>query len=345
MLERVRTMLPLKGYKEVRISYANVYIKPQKDYVNVIRLVSEKDRILTKPADLQQESLGINQVIRDIYKMESRYTVVIEVKDLIPDHVRSIIDQQNTAFSERYIVISALEKKVMLFDMQLGTDQVEQDLSDILIDDKGYKEYRKEKLKKYITPVTLVLFMANVLVYIYLSFKGDVYDAEFMYQNGASNFLDVLKERQYWRLFTSMFLHFGLQHLIGNMIALLFLGNILERRLGKLRYLGVYLMSGMCAGVVSCLYEYYQYSSQLVVEDAMVVSAGASGAVFGIIGALIFLVIFRRKKNEEIDIRQLAWMALFSVLSGVMTTGIDNAAHMGGLVFGFLFAYLLAHRR
>ena len=60
MLERVRTMLPLKGYKEVRISYANVYIKPQKDYVNVIRLVSEKDRILTKPADLQQESLGIN---------------------------------------------------------------------------------------------------------------------------------------------------------------------------------------------------------------------------------------------------------------------------------------------
>ena len=341
MTGRIRKLLLVRGYKEVQVTYYSVYIKQQKDGFRVLRLLDERDPILANADQIISDENKISELLREHLSGQVEYTNIIMVSDIISEQVRSLVQEP-----VHVIVLSSLEKKAMLFDCQFEERKdVEQELNELMLDKDGIKTYWRSQIKHYIAPVTVVLFLINVVVHVLLSCLGDVYDGEFMYQHGASSFLDVLNKRQYWRLFTSMFLHFGVQHLAGNMIALLFLGGMLERRIGSVRYLAIYILSGMCGGVISCLYEYYQYSNHLIMGDTLSVSAGASGAVFGIIGALIFIVIFHRKKEEEINLRQLAWMALFSVLSGVLTTGIDNAAHIGGLIFGFLFAYLLAHRR
>jgi rhomboid protease GluP len=127
-----------------------------------------------------------------------------------------------------------------------------------------------------------------------------------------------------------MFLHFGLQHLINNMLVLIFLGDILEMIAGKARYLVIYLGGGIAGNILSIMWS--------MRTDDYAVSAGASGAVFAVIGALIYLVIRSRGKIDALAGRRLIFMAGLSILQGLTSMGIDNTAHIGGLAAGFLLA-------
>ena len=91
-----------------------------------------------------------------------------------------------------------------------------------------------------LTPVNTILVLANVVVFMILSFLGNTTDAEFMAAHGAIDWMDVVEKHQYYRLFTSMFLHFGADHLLQNMLILLVIGCRLERITGKLSYLLIF---------------------------------------------------------------------------------------------------------
>ncbi|HWS17523.1 MAG TPA: rhomboid family intramembrane serine protease [Candidatus Elarobacter sp.] len=138
---------------------------------------------------------------------------------------------------------------------------------------------------------------------------------------------------QYWRLLTSMFLHFGIIHLAGNMWCLWSLGQLAERLLGSISLVCIYLLTGIGAALLSLSW------------DPMRVSAGASGAIFGIAGALISVLYFGKLGLQPEGVRKLLGyvvrFAFLNLLFGLQGH-IDNMAHLGGLVTGLLTGFFLA---
>lgn len=182
--------------------------------------------------------------------------------------------------------------------------------------------------------VTFLLIAANVLYFLFLSLNGRTeYDMEMMLRFGAMYEPLVLEKQEYYRFFTSCFMHFGIEHLVNNMLVLFVIGGYLERALGHVKYLICYLLAGILANVIS----YYWHIS---IAD-FVISAGASGAVFGVVGALLWVVLRNRGSYEGLSTQQLVIMAVLSVYLGVSEGGVDNAAHIGGFVSGFLLSALL----
>lgn len=191
-----------------------------------------------------------------------------------------------------------------------------------------------EELKK--SPVTWTLIIINVLVFLAVELTGGSNDISNMVQWGASYAPLIREQGQFYRLFTCMFLHFGLEHLGYNMLILYFVGGHLERAVGKIRFLLIYAVGGIGASCCSYYVDVFR-------QDA-VVSAGASGAIFAALGGLIWILILNRGRLEEISLKKLLLMALLCLYYGFASTGVDNTAHIGGFVLGFLLAVLLCHR-
>ena len=181
---------------------------------------------------------------------------------------------------------------------------------------------------QYLTPVNMIMVLINVIVYIVLEIMGDTTNALFMLAHGAMYPAAVLEGGQYYRLLTSSFIHFGLPHLINNMIMLICLGSYVERVFGKIRYLILYLACAAGSSYISMLH--------MVDTGDLAVSGGASGVVFGIIGALIFLVVKNKGRLEDLSWKRLLIMVLLALYFGFSSAGVDNAAHVGGLVTGFI---------
>lgn len=179
--------------------------------------------------------------------------------------------------------------------------------------------------------VNLIIVTINVVVFIVLSFLGNTESALFMAGHGAC-FTPYLLEGEYYRLVTCMFLHFGIEHLFYNMLVLIFLGDTLEKMVGKIRYLIIYMVGGIAGNIVSVYFE--------IRKEEYAVSAGASGAIFAVIGALVCAVILNKGKLEDYSGRRLLLMAGLSVMEGLTSTGVDNWAHIGGLAAGFLLGLL-----
>lgn len=182
--------------------------------------------------------------------------------------------------------------------------------------------------------VNLLLVAANVIFFLIIRQGGSVEDANHMITYGAS-YTPFVEQGQYWRLFTSMFVHFGWDHLFNNMLLLFFVGYYLEQLIGRWRYLIVYLGGGLIAGGVSFFFEMLFHES--------VVSGGASGAVFAVLGGLIIVVILNRGRARGLTIGRLLLMVAFSIYVGFRSQGVDNAAHIGGLIGGLLLTALLYH--
>lgn len=185
-------------------------------------------------------------------------------------------------------------------------------------------------------PVTLLIVGINIAVFIVLSILGNTEDALFMLNHGAVFVPLVVDGGEYYRIFTSMFLHFGLQHLFYNMLVLIFLGDYLEAAVGKIRFLIIYLAGGIAGNLLSIAYELY--------TQEFAVSAGASGAIFSVTGALIYLVLRKKDRVPGLSGQRLILMAVLTILQGMTAIGIDNEAHIGGLAAGFLLGWLLTLR-
>lgn len=149
---------------------------------------------------------------------------------------------------------------------------------------------------------------------------------------------------EYWRLVAAMFLHFGLMHLIFNLWALWQLGRLFEVMFGSPRMALTYFGGGLVASIASVLYLSWRMQTQ---DQPFAVSAGASGAVFAVLGALIVgIKRSPRWRNERWTrglVQQLMFWAGLNIIIGATFPGIDNAAHMGGFFAGLLFG-LLPHR-
>lgn len=180
--------------------------------------------------------------------------------------------------------------------------------------------------------VNLTIIAVNFLYFAYLEIVGDTEDSVFMIAHGAM-FLPAVLDGEYWRLLTAVFMHFGISHIVNNMLILYVLGDNLERALGAVKYLILYLACGIGANAVSLWFD--MRSAQISV------SAGASGAVFGVIGGLLYAVGVNRGRLEDLSTRQLAVMAVLALYFGFTSTGVNNIAHIAGLVIGIMMGVIL----
>lgn len=169
----------------------------------------------------------------------------------------------------------------------------------------------------------------NILMFFLVEATGSSEDPSHMISWGAADPL-LIEAGEYYRLFTCMFLHFGLEHLLNNMLLLYFTGYYLERYVGKVCYLILYLGGGMIGSLCSWAVE--------AARNEFAVSAGASGAIFAVLGALIITTWRRRGQEENLSMRRLLLMVLLSVYVGFRSAGVDNAAHIGGLMGGVILA-------
>lgn len=143
-----------------------------------------------------------------------------------------------------------------------------------------------------------------------------------------------IQKPDWWRLATSVFLHFGWEHLFNNMLVLLYLGSLAERCLGKKRFLAVYLISGIGANIVSVWWYVHQ-------GELLVATAGASGAIFGIAGLLLCIILLSKGHFEGITLRQLVLMMFFTLYHGFAESGVNNCAHIAGGIIGFACGVLI----
>jgi membrane associated rhomboid family serine protease/Flp pilus assembly protein TadD len=184
--------------------------------------------------------------------------------------------------------------------------------------------------------LTHVLFGANIAVFLAMALaSGSIMDfnGEVMVRFGA-NFGPLTLSGEWWRLLTYMFLHGGLMHIAFNMWCLWDLGALCESLYGRWTYAAIYLITGVAAGLAS------------VGWNPGVLSVGASGAIFGLAGALIASFYLGEFSVPRVAIqgtlRSLLFFVGFNVLFGTMMSGIDNAAHAGGLVSGLILGALIA---
>ena len=191
--------------------------------------------------------------------------------------------------------------------------------------------------KQDISWVNNAIIILNILYFIFLELAGSSEDARTMIRYGALYIPLAIGNNEYYRLVTAVFMHFGIHHLVNNMPVLFGLGDKLARAMGKGRYLLLYLISGVGANVVSAIV--YMYTSPNVV------SAGASGAIFGVVGGLIYVVVANRGRLENLNTRQIVLMAIFSLYLGYINTGTNNTAHLSVILIGLLMAALLYRRR
>lgn len=193
--------------------------------------------------------------------------------------------------------------------------------------------YGSQGIRSRISPVNTVIILINIAVYIWLSRIGDPSDAEFMYNHGAAFWPDIVYEHQYYRLLTSAFIHFSVSHIFNNMLVLAFIGDNMERALGSVKYAIFYLLAALGSGVVSTVWD--------MQTQAYSVSGGASGAIFGVVGGMLVILIENRGRLEDLSAAQIALFAVMSVYAGITSVGVDNAAHIGGFFVGAIMALIL----
>lgn len=183
--------------------------------------------------------------------------------------------------------------------------------------------------------VTIGFVAINIFLFIASVFSGDL-----LYNEGAFSLWHLLQDGQWWRFITSMFLHADADHLAGNMLMLYMAGELVEKYIGNRRFAALYFFSGISG---SLLYAAYEFSTGRYAN-----SIGASGAVFGVIGALLVIVIYNRERYADITLGRMGFMIVYMIYMGLRTSNVNNAAHIGGLLGGIIltgFYVLIGNRK
>lgn len=265
-------------------------------------------------ADLQSECMG-NQVVdwgKNKKNIENLINAINELKaELSPDEL-----------TQRYEALKPdlLAKEGELFS---ASPAVSKDKF------RGFLAIFKPTQGYFITPLLINL---NILLFILMVISG----GDIMQPDSATllkwggNFRSVTLDGEWWRLLTCCFLHIGILHLLMNMYALLYIGLLLEPHLGKTRFISAYLITGVAASLSSLWWQDFT------------ISAGASGAIFGMYGVFLALLTTNLLGSsvKQAFMTSIVVFIAFNIINGLKPdSGIDNAAHIGGLLSGLLTGY------
>lgn len=181
---------------------------------------------------------------------------------------------------------------------------------------------------KEVPLVSATLVIINVIIFIICTFTGDL-----LYNMGELGVQNAIFNGEYGRIIWALFLHSDINHIFNNMLILFFMGAMIEKEVGHIWYLLFYFLSGIGGNIVSLVHRLFTYSP--------VCSIGASTAVFGLDGVLLALVLFSGRPMQNVTPGRVVLMIAYSLYSGFTGANVDNAAHVGGLLTGFLLGVIM----
>lgn len=196
---------------------------------------------------------------------------------------------------------------------------------------------RYENWKSYLKyyPVTCVFLLANLVMFAILSLNGGSTDPYTLVDYGATVDVDPYKS-ELWRYFTAIFLHNGFSHLLFNSFALLVFAPPLERLLGWWRYALLYLLGGVLANVLAVA-----ISSPSALVDGATVSVGASGAIYAVYGAFLYIAVLQGTSMDEGSRKTLYGLLFMGLITSFAIPNINWMAHLGGMIAGFFIYGLI----
>lgn len=181
-----------------------------------------------------------------------------------------------------------------------------------------------EQANKIFTPkvpiITTILIVLNVLIFLF----GILFGARDFLINAFAVYGPFIREGDFYRLITGIFLHADILHLVFNMYSLYVIGSQIESFFGKTKFILIYLFSGLMGSLLSILL------------NGNIPSIGASGAIFGLLGAMLYFGYYYRVYLGNTLTSQIVPIILVNLLIGFTSSGIDNFGHIGGLIGGFL---------
>ena len=309
-------------YYIVRINSNNIFNKEQLDYdhyktENIVRQIKKKT------FSFNVNTLNILLDLNEDLNLE-------EVKNIVD---APIFDDNNNITNESILEAFPNINEKLLKDTK-GIDLMINVTKDI--NEKTEKENRQyEKTfspkKIYVTQIIMLASIIGFIITILFGGIGCLADVPtaVLATLGANN-ITLLRNGEIWRLLSYMFLHGSVLHLLVNMYSLYIIGTQIENYYGKTKYLIIYLISGICGGLLSA-----------IGIGETTVSIGASGAIFGLLGALAYFGYHYRLYLGNVLKTQIIPVIVINLLIGVLLPGIDNFCHVGGLVSGIFVAMAL----
>ena len=299
-------------YKIIRINSNYIHNDEQFD-VDIFKIRNVMKQIKRKTFSLKMNTLNIVLDLNDNVKIH-------EYKDIDSISIKNVNEIANNVLAEIFPDIKDKlmkdEKGIQLIinatnDINNKTDK----------ENRIYENIFKPK-KIIVTNILITLCIVAFMALVYLGGNPLGFEGSLLYKYGA-NLKEAVIAGDYYRLLTAAFLHVSIFHLVFNMYALFILGNQLESYIGKIKFLVVYLVSAITGCLMSCI-----FSSTL--------SVGASGAIFGLLGSLLYFGYHFRLYLGSVLKNQIIPLLLINLLLGFMDSSIDNAAHIGGLIGGYL---------
>ncbi len=296
-----------------------------------IRYATEESLIAYTPVSAFSKSMEIVATVTPEGLLVSSEMIHDELMDIKKKNQKNVEDfssvfqETSTALSSETIEINKKLVQQLIADTRVAAEQEINEIAEL---------NEALNLDKGSTSSTYIIIAINIIIFILMAIQGaGIFSANpLVHIRWGSNFGPLTLSGDWWRLFTAMFLHYGVIHLLLNMYALFSIAAYLEPMLGKLRYLTAYLCTGILASLVSLWW-----------HTEPVNSAGASGAVFGMYGVFLALLTTSLipKTVRGALLQSIIVFVLFNLAYGVKG-GIDNAAHVGGLLSGIFIGYLFA---
>ena len=300
----------------------NLYFKKDEDSVHIFTLIDTTKKYYYEDTALisLKEELERKFLLRGARNVEVLFII----------YTRNIDFYKKTLNSGLNVWIVNLDtRQLLIYENQpddfLGLkSEIENSILKIGVENKSPRPF-----------ITIGLVIANILVYLAMYIFSK--DTEYYLAMGANCWTNVFLSHEYYRLFTCMFIHSGIDHLTNNMLSLAVMGNEVEGKLGHIHFGILYLVSGLLSSLASAIY----YMQTATYNDYLVRSVGASGAIFGIFGAYIVLTLFAKNNLERrVSIPKIIIVMLLLLSSGFTSDNIDNMAHLAGLIVGIIISFI-----
>jgi len=303
-------------YKIVRINANYIHNKEQYEF-DVIKLKNVMRQVKKKTLSWKMNALNILLDVNDGVALE-------QINGVSSILLKNVKDIKNTPLLQEFPSINEkllLEEKGidLIIDVTNGINKKTEE------ENKMYENIFKPK--KIV--ITNILVLINIIAFfvVYALSGANLTGLNLLKYGGLNSML--VKEGEVIRLITCAFLHGGILHLLFNMYSLYLIGNQLEQVVGKWKFLTIYLVSALSASLMSA------------VINPNIVSVGASGAIFGLLGAILYFGYQYRLYLGSILKNQIVPLIILNLFLGFTISGIDNAAHIGGLIGGLLVAMSL----
>lgn len=313
-----------------------VWLENKNNEYSIIRIVTRKiinkeqydyDILKTKhiAKQLKRKLLDFSMNVISIYLDKNFYTNKIDNFD--EKYISILIKDEDDFINNEYINKAYKNLRDKFVYKEEGFELISKLTKEI--EEKNIKEgQEREKYMKNNKPIiTYILIFINIVMFVLMYMLGNGSENTNTLIDFGANYILLTKAGEYYRLITSGFLHIGVIHLLLNMYSLYIVGTQVEYFYGKVKYIIIYLFSLIMGSLFT-----------VALSSVNTVSAGASGAIFGLLGSILYFGVKYRGYIGNSLVNQIVPVVVLNLIIGFTTPGIGNAAHIGGLVGGYLIS-------